>query len=200
MSKNGALLRQHVPLAAGWPAPQLAAMAPKLVVRRARRGEVPALLEDSRLAIGVDLAPLATVLGVFDHDPDAIWAFERQGRLLGAAAFLHLSRPGVKSLLDGDLDPSSPGADFLVPPSAAPAGIYFWSIYGTVAGDAGRIFTVLTQPRFARADLWAVPLTQSGRRFFTNRGFTPFPAARANMFCYRRVSSKATLVGTGGTP
>jgi hypothetical protein len=173
---------------------------PDIVVRRARRGEIPALLEASSTAIGASLADLEVVFAVFDRDSDAIWTFERRGQLVGAISFLLLTPSGVDALLDGTLNPAMPQSEFLASPHVSPAGVYFWSLYSTPRGSAalGRIFAILQRPRFAKADLWAVPFTEGGRRFVTNWGFKSLLAVRSNVYRYRRASNAEAHHSVGG--
>lgn len=157
------------------------------LVRPAQLHELPDLLAEASDAIGAPLADLGVVQRVLAHDPDSIWAFESRGRLRGGVSFLHLSEAGVAALIAGTLDPRTPDLALLAGPEERPAGVYIWAVIGRgrAAAPLSHAFVRLRGPRYAAADLWALPFSADGHRFAASTGFEPLPE-RPDLYRLRR--------------
>jgi hypothetical protein len=157
--------------------------------RAARREEIRPLIEEAASAIGSPLADLDLVTAIHERDPDSVWAFERNGSVIGGVAFLFLNHEGVAALVDGRLDPSRPEPKWLVAADQKPVGIYVWALLGKgrAASPLSHGFVRLREPRYVEADLWALPFSDAGQRFTTAKGFEPV-AERPGLHRFRRLA------------
>ena len=178
-------LRQDLDLIVG-PSDPLAA------VRAPHRDEIPALRARARAAIGVDIAGSEVIARVLDHDPETVWAIERDAQIVGAFAFLFFDAEGVRRLRQAEIDLLRPPIALLAPPGQPPAGIYWWGVFGRghVAAAMGRVLDVLRGPRHRAADMWSRPVTEDGARFFDRLGFRPDLAGSAGLYRYQRISNR----------
>lgn len=164
-------------------------------VRAARPHEVAQLVADAASSIGGALADPQVVLTVLDHDPDSVWAFERNGELVGGVAFLFLSADGVAALAEGRLDPRQPDLRWLVRADQKPAGIYIWALLGKgrAAAPLSHGFVRLREARYAQADLWALPFSAAGQRFTIGKGFEPV-SGHPGLYRFRRLAAQPATV------
>ncbi len=169
---------------------------PGIVTRPAAGADLAGLVGSVSAAIGAPLAETSVIEAVQAHDDQSVWVFERDGRLLGGFAFLFLSEEGVDRMRSGALDMRRPGPADLAAPGAIPAGVYLWALMarGRAAAGLPPLLAMLQGPRFAGADLWAVPFTEDGRRFVINLGFREdHDAILPNLWRYRRRISSRSL-------
>lgn len=156
-----------------------------VLARPARASEVPELFALVSHGIDAAIADQSVVSSLAARDPEALWAFEREGRLVGAFALLKLNALGVARLVAGRMDMRDPAPETLAEPDEAPAGVYFWALLarGRARLGVSRVLNWLQEPRFARADLWATPVTADGQRFVDNLGFLPVAGSPVAGLC-----------------
>lgn len=159
-----------------------------ILVRSPNIEELSDLRTQAFLAIKAELASTDQIAAVLSRDSRTIWAFERDGLLVGGFAMLFLSRSGVAALHAATFNFQAPSHHLLVSKDETPAGIYWWALWGrgVMRGAFGRIAALLRQPELLHADLWAVPFTESGLHFMTNLGFSPFSCAQPGLLRYSR--------------
>ena len=185
----------------------VSSIAPDLAVARVRRPDfddlgreparrvVAAPARPEQISDLIDLAtqlipPLAAaepaVRRVYDHNPDSIWAVERQGSVAGVFAMLFLNAVGLESLLRGTFDASSPSPGELTRPGEKASAIYFWAI--ATPGFAVEAFRTVSEwlagPAYASADIYTRPTTMLGDRFAVRIGFLPLP--ELGLYRFRR--------------
>ncbi|HEX2147160.1 MAG TPA: hypothetical protein VHG11_05845, partial [Pseudorhizobium sp.] len=116
----------------------------------------------------------------------------RHERLVGVYCMLFLKESGLDSLLSGDFDLHSPPLEHLAAPSERPKAIYKWLVVGpgSASSGIGAISEMLSQERYAAADLYARPQTPEGRRVMISVGFHPIPGNRAGMYRYIRLRNR----------
>ena len=163
-------------------------------VRAPRRDEVPDLLAMAAAAIGAPLAQPDVVARILDHDPESFWVFQREGRILGGVAFLHLSPRGMQQLIAGSIDLRAPDPQLLCARGERRVGIYVWALFGRGRAGVGISRTIehLRGERFRGIDLWAVPHTNDGQRFLRCLGFRPAFAETADLYRYPRGEHRAS--------
>jgi hypothetical protein len=130
-----------------------------------------------------------TGLTQFLHsDPEAIFAFERAGRLLGGIAFLYLNRRGLDALLRGGIDLKTPSHEFLARPDEDVSAIYVWALacHGRAVLGLANVAEYLRRPRYIRADYFAQPSTTAGRDLLIAIGFKPISNFQPELWRYRR--------------
>ncbi|MCW5696468.1 MAG: hypothetical protein KIS96_06990 [Bauldia sp.] len=136
---------------------------------------------------GIDapIAPEPVVAALSARDPESLWAFERDGRLIGAFALLKLNAIGVARLVAGHMTMGNPATETLAEPGEAPAGVYFWALLarGRARLGVSRVLRWLQEPQLRRADLWATPVTPDGQRFVDNLGFLPVAGTAVPGLC-----------------
>lgn len=160
-----------------------------VLARPALPAEVPELFAQVSHGINAAIAAESVVAGLAMRDSESVWAFERNGRLVGAFALLKLNALGVERLVGGRMDMRDPAPRTLAGPQDAPAGVYFWALLarGRARLGVSRVLRWLQEPRFQRADLWATPVTADGQRFVDNLGFLPVAGSPVTGLCrYRR--------------
>jgi hypothetical protein len=104
-----------------------------IVVRKARFEELEALHALTVLEIGPSVASLATMQGVYKHNPETLWPifrrspeFERD-HLAGYFGFLHLNAAGLAALQSRSLNGRDPDLTLLARAGERPAAIYVWA-------------------------------------------------------------------------
>lgn len=129
-----------------------------------------------------------TPLRILSHDPDAICAIKRNGKLAGLYAYLTLNETGVSDLKNNLLNTGDPPLSRLSPPNVSPAAIYIWAIVGR--GLASEMMCHLSlrlrAPHLRTSDIYAVPTTPEGERFILRLGFEWVRCAHPNLVGYRR--------------
>jgi hypothetical protein len=174
----------------------LAPVCGPTLVRRARPEEVGQLLLVAQTLIGGTLASEATVRRVMACRPDTLWIFLRHGHIRGGMALLMLNHAGTRALRAGTLDARDPAPALLAPAAAMPAAIYVWAVAHRLAADGiVKIFAKLQLPRYAAADVYAVPITPAGRHWMQGWGFTPVPGDPRSLHHYVRWVNRSQQSG-----
>jgi hypothetical protein len=121
-------------------------------------------------------------------DPEAIFAFERAGTLLGGIAFLYLNRLGHDALLLDGIDLKNPSQEFLARPDEDVSAIYVWALacYGRAVVGLANVAGFLRKPRFISADYFARPSTMAGRDLLIAIGFSPISNLQPDLWRYQR--------------
>lgn len=164
----------------------------RLYVRPAEIGD---LAETATFAVAqLQLLKLAD-LGIYESlsrfDQDMIQIFVRHGAIVGVYAMLFLNSEGLCAMLAGKFDTHVPNKSFLATPPEEPAGIYNWftACPGLAAAGFGNVAEILTRERFSRADLYARPASDAGRRIMKELGYRRIECATDDLFRYvRRVN------------
>jgi hypothetical protein len=135
--------------------------------------------------VGISEAGLAQFLR---RDPEAVFAFERAGNLLGGIAFLYLNRRGQDALLQGSIDLKNPSAVFLTRPDEDVSAIYVWALacYGRAVVGLANVAGFLRKPRFIGADYFAQPSTIAGRDLLIAIGFESISSLQPDLWRYQR--------------
>jgi hypothetical protein len=169
---------------------ELDRLSPSSAIRvgLATRGHLPELVAIARREIpGVN----ATELGLahfLQQDPESIFVFQRDGKLLGAIAFLYLNCRGHDALLLGEIDLKNPSRDFLARSDEEPSAIYVWALaaFGRAVVGLGNVAEYLRGPRFFGADYFAQPATTAGRDLLVAIGFEPISSFQPELWSYVR--------------
>jgi hypothetical protein len=122
------------------------------------------------------------------EDPESIFAFQRNGSLLGGIAFLYLNCRGHDALLLDEIDLKNPGREYLARPGEDVSAIYVWALagQGRAAIGIGNVAAYLRRPRFASADYFAQPSSTAGRDLLIALGFEPIPSFQPDLWYYQR--------------
>jgi hypothetical protein len=122
------------------------------------------------------------------NDPESIFAFERNGSLLGGIALLYLNCRGHDALLLDEIDLKMPAREYLAQPGEGVSAIYVWALagYGRAAIGLGNVAEYLRGPRFAGADYFAQPSSTAGRDLLQALGFRPIPSFQPDLWFYQR--------------
>src|SRR5262249_51036346 len=140
--------------------------ASALVVRPARSDELNSLVRMARVAVpGADVAR-AYLKVLRNRDPASVFAFLREGELIGGCAFLHLNYRGHDALVLDSLDLHRPPLDHLASAGECPDAIYLWAIAGAGRTALGPISALFSAARYRMADLYTRPVTDRGVRLF----------------------------------
>jgi hypothetical protein len=160
----------------------------EIEVGGARYSELPLLADMAhRLVPGVEIS--ADVLGsYFAFDPETILTFRRQGRLLGAIAFLYFNDRGHDALLLDDICLTKPEPDFLAARGEVVSATYIWAcaIGGRGISGYGKVAAHLRKPRYVDADVFAQPSTKAGRDWLAATCFKPIQSFQPDLWCYQR--------------
>jgi hypothetical protein len=157
-------------------------------VRPAHRDELNALADmANRLVPGVQITE-PILRRYFELDPDSILTFSRPGTLLGAVAFLYLNNSGHDALVLDSMCLTHPDSELLARDSEDVSAIYVWAIAGRGRAmlGLGNVSRHLSQPRYARADLYAQPSSDDGRNLMIALGFEPTPSFQPELWRYER--------------
>src|SRR6266436_58712 len=121
-------------------------------------------------------------------DPESIFAFQRNGRLLGGIALLYLNCRGHDALLLDEIDLKNPSREYLARPGEGVSAIDVWALagYGRAAIGLGNVAAYLRRPRFASADYFAQPSSATGRELLKALGFRPIPSFQPDLWYYER--------------
>jgi hypothetical protein len=121
-------------------------------------------------------------------DPESIFAFERNGGLLGGIALLYLNCRGHDALLLDEIDLKKPAREYLAQPGEEVSAIYVWALagYGRAAIGLGNVAEYLRRPRFAAADYFAQPSSTAGRDLLQALGFKPISSFQPDLWYYQR--------------
>jgi len=129
-------------------------------------------------------------------DPESIFAFSRNGLLLGGIAFLYLNCRGHDALLLDNIDLKNPEQEFLAARDEEVSAIYVWALaaFGRAVMGIGNVAAHLRRPRFVSANYFAQPSTEAGRDLLTALGFERIPSFQADLWCYERPWNRPTLM------
>jgi len=130
----------------------------------------------------------AGLVQFLQDDPESIFAFQRDGVLLGGIAFLYLNCRGHDALLLDKIDLKNPIRDYLARPGEEVSAIYVWALAGHGRATIGiaNVAEYLRRPRFAGADYFAQPSSQAGRDLLIALGFEPIPSFQPDLWHYQR--------------
>jgi len=169
----------------------------RIDARRGQIGDIPPLLRYAETAMGVPLAPEATVTRIARAHPDSVWSFWRRERLVGGVALLMLNAHGLAALLDDSLDLRDPPSAAFAAAGARPAAIYVWAILGAAFASEGIAHAIvrLQQFPYERADLFALPATEDGLRFTRGLGFHLVPEHPRALYRYVRLANRVQTSG-----
>jgi len=172
------------------------APTPAISVGLATQDQIATLAAIARREIpGIDLS--AKGLAHFHRaDPESIFAFSRNGSLLGGIAFLYLNCRGHDALLLDTIDLKNPQREFLASPEEEVSAIYVWALaaFGRAVVGIGNVAAYLRRPRFAAANYFAVPSSQAGRDLLIALGFERIPSFQDDLFSYERPWNRPTLM------
>jgi predicted GNAT family N-acyltransferase len=137
------------------------------------------LLEAARPEI-TGLATQETVLRVFAHNPDCLFAIARsedavdaQRHPAGFIGQLPLNDAGAEALFSGDLDTANPQTRFLCRQNERPAAIYIWAIFThlKLAGAIALVMERLSSAKNRAAPLYCKATSEKSHNFFLTLGF-----------------------------
>src|SRR5882672_7653047 len=128
-------------------------------------------------------------------DPESIFAFQRDGRLLGGIALLYLNCRGHDALLLDEIDLKNPSREYLARPGEDVSAIYVWALvgYGRAAIGLGNVAAYLRRPRFVSADYFAQPSSSAGGDLLAALGFKPVASFQPNLWCYERPGNRLPI-------
>lgn len=171
-------------------------------VQPARRHELSAIAEmGNRMVPGVHIAE-TDLERYFAFDPDSILTFGRQGKLLGAVAFIYLNRAGLEALLRAEMTLTKPDFSLLSGPNEDASAIYVWAIagQGRAMAGLGNVSEHLCKRRLAGADLYAQPSSEDGRNLMIAIGFEPIESSQRELWRYQRPWNRTSSNMRTGTP
>jgi hypothetical protein len=171
-------------------------------VRPARRCELVSIADmGNRMVPGVHIAE-ADLERYFAFDPESILTFARQGKLLGAVAFIYLNRRGLEALLRAELTLTKPDLSLLAGPNGDASAIYVWAIagQGRAMAGLGNVSEHLCKTRLAGADLYAQPSSEDGRNLMIAIGFEAIESSQRELWRYRRPWNRTSSNMRTGTP
>lgn len=170
-------------------------------VRPAQRFELAAVAElGNRMVPGVHIA--ASDLERYSaFDPESILTFRRQGKLLGAVAFIYLNRSGLDALLHAEMALTRPDFSLLAGPVEETSAIYVWAIagQGRAMAGLGNVSEHLCKTRLANADLYAQPSSEDGRNLMIAIGFEPIESSQRELWRYQRPWNRTSANQRAGT-
>ncbi len=167
----------------------------EIAVQPAQRSELGALAHmANRLVPGVQITE-PDLERYYSFDPGSILTFSRNGKLLGAVAFLYLNDRGLDALMLDDMSFTHPDIGLLAGSSEQVSAIYVWAIagQGRAMAGLGNVSTHLSQPRLASADLYAQPSSVDGRNLNIAIGFQPIPSYQRDLWRYQRPWNRIPL-------
>jgi predicted GNAT family N-acyltransferase len=128
------------------------------------------------------LATLETVLRVYSHNPDCLFAFARTGNTLdglrepeGFIGQLPLNGDGVRALFTGEFDTADPDVRYLCRQNERAEGIYIWGIFvsSKLAGGIALVMERLSSSKYRTAPLYCKATSDKSWNFFLTLGFRP---------------------------
>jgi hypothetical protein len=139
------------------------------------------LLERARQEIP-GLASHETVLRVYAHNPDCLFAIARADNTVdtfrqpvGFIAQLPLNEVGTQSLFNQTLDTANPDTRYLCRQNERPKAIYIWGIFVShkLAGGIALIMERLSSAKNRAAPLYCKATSEKSWNFFMTLGFRP---------------------------
>jgi len=147
------------------------------------------------------LATHETVLRVYAHNPDCLFALARAGSTLdalrepaGFIAQLPLNGDGMRALFTGALDTSDPDICYVCRQNERPEAIYIWGIFVSykLAGGIALVMERLSSDKNRHAPLYCKATSDKSWSFFLTLGFRPGVIWQGrvlpDLLEYRRVS------------
>lgn len=128
------------------------------------------------------LSHYETVLRVYGHNPDCLFALARSDgspdtfdNPAGFIAQLPLNSSGAEALFDGTLDTANPDLRFVCRQHERPSAIYIWAIYVShrLAGGIALIMERLSSSKNKAAPLYCKATSEKSWSFFLSLGFSP---------------------------
>jgi hypothetical protein len=157
-------------------------------VRQAKRADLSAVAEMGNTMVpGVNIA-VTDLERYYAFDPDSVLTFARQGKLLGAVAFIYLNRSGLDALLRAEVRLTQPDLSLLAGRFEQVSAIYVWAIagQGRAMAGLGNVSEHLCKKRLAPADLYAQPSSEDGRNLMIAIGFEPIESFQQELWRYQR--------------
>jgi hypothetical protein len=157
-------------------------------VRQAKRAELSSVAEMGNTMVpGVNIT-VTDLERYYGFDPDSILTFARQGKLLGAVAFIYLNRSGLDALLRAEVRLTQPDLSLLAGRFEQVSAIYVWAIagQGRAMAGLGNVSEHLCKKRLAPADLYAQPSSEDGRSLMIAIGFEPIESFQQELWRYQR--------------
>jgi hypothetical protein len=157
-------------------------------VRQAKRADLSAVAEMGNTMVpGVNIA-VTDLERYYAFDPDSVLTFARQGKLLGAVAFIYLNRSGLDALLRAEVRLTQPDLSLLASRFEQVSAIYVWAIagQGRAMAGLGNVSEHLCKKRLAPADLYAQPSSEDGRNLMIAIGFEPIESFQQELWRYQR--------------
>ena len=157
-------------------------------VRQAKRADLSAVAEMGNTMVpGVNIA-VTDLERYYAFDPDSVLTFARQGKLLGAVAFIYLNRSGLDALLRAEVRLTQPDLSLLASRFEQVSAIYVWAIagQGRAMAGLGNVSEHLCKKRLAPADLYAQPSSEDGRNLMIAIGFEPIESSQQELWRYQR--------------
>ncbi len=128
------------------------------------------------------LAAPETVLRVYAHNPDCLFALARANSTLdalrepaGFIAQLPLNPAGARALFTGALDTADPDIRYLCRQNERPEAIYIWGIFVShrLAGGIALVMERLSSAKNRAAPLYCKATSDKSWNFFLTLGFRP---------------------------
>jgi predicted GNAT family N-acyltransferase len=151
------------------------------------------------------LASPETVLRVYAHNPDCLFAFARTDNLLdglrepeGFIGQLPLNGEGRRALFSGELATADPDTRFLCRQYECPEAIYIWGIFinPKVAGGIALVMERLSSSKYRHAPLYCKATSEKSWNFFLTLGFQPGVIWQGHLLPelleYRRLDAEQT--------
>lgn len=142
---------------------------------------IPPLLDRARGEIP-GLASLETVLRIYAHNPDCLFALARADNALeafanpsGFIAQLPLNAAGAEALLADTFDTAEPPVAYLCRQNERPSAIYIWGIFIShkLAGGIALVMERLSSEKNRDAPLYCKATSEKSQTFFISLGFQP---------------------------
>ncbi len=139
------------------------------------------LLERAREEIP-GLASYETVLRVYAHNPDCLFAIARTESAIdafhqpiGFVAQVPLNEDGTRSLFSGKLDTTKPDTRYICRQNERPHAIYIWGIYVTrnLVGGIALVMDRLSSNKNRAAPLYCKATSKKSWDFLLTLGFRP---------------------------
>jgi predicted GNAT family N-acyltransferase len=127
------------------------------------------------------IAPLATVMRIFRHNPETVtvyakgaWQPDVGNAPMGFLCMLPLTADGHRALFDGRLDTREPDTAFIARQHERPAAIYMWGVYLSPAIGGGLALSMerLTSSKYQGLPVYCRAANPVAHHLFKSLGFT----------------------------
>lgn len=152
------------------------------------------------------LAAAETVLRVYAHNPDCLFAFARTDNVLkglrepeGFIGQLPLNAEGKRALFSGELDTADPDLRYLCRQYERAEAIYIWGIFinPKVAGGIALVMERLSSSKYRHAPLYCKATSDKSWNFFLTLGFRPGVIWQGHLLPelleYRRIETEPSI-------